>query len=72
MSLMRSSAWSPHAKPPSFCYQGFQYVEVRGWEEELTPDAVSYTHLAALDRMRREAARTLPLWKRALLFLLAG
>ena len=28
--------------------------------------------LAALDRMRREAARTLPLWKRALLFLLAG
>ena len=28
--------------------------------------------LAALDRMRREEARTLPLWKRALLFLLAG
>ncbi len=27
---------------PSFCYQGFQYLEVRGWEEELTPDAFRF------------------------------
>lgn len=27
---------------PSFCYQGFQYLEIDGWQGELTKDAISF------------------------------